>query len=324
MATVPGLLQHSKLETSDRDEARALLDQMYDLDLRRFAAPPETRWEVAISQVIARDFTSADIRVPGVLDVVIRGEDHVIIDTVVSGTAEFTRGQDTGRYRTGDSFIAVTPRGEWVSICQHIGVHAVTLPVSLLADTAFTTDDASSRTWEFSASQPVAGRARAWRQATRFADDLLANPEMVSPMTIGSVGRLLAATALSVFPNTAVTGTTIEDRRDAHPDTLRRAISYIEANPDLDLTVRDISRAAFVTPRAIQLAFRRHMGTTPMAYLRRVRLELARADLQAAVPGDGQTVTSIAARWGYALTSRFAADYKTVYGEYPHVTLRSI
>ncbi|WP_228717474.1 helix-turn-helix transcriptional regulator [Allosaccharopolyspora coralli] len=104
---------------------------------------------------------------------------------------------------------------------------------------------------------------------------------------------------------------------------LRRAVAFIEANPDLDLTLTDIARAANVSPRALQLAFRRHLDTTPMHYLRRVRLDRAHHDLQNAVAGDGTTVTGVAARWGYARPSRFAADYRSAYGEHPHRTLHT-
>ena len=62
---------------------------------------------------------------------------------------------------------------------------------------------------------------------------------------------------------------------------------------------------------------------TPTAYLRRVRLARAHDDLLAAEPGDGTTVTAVAARWGYARPHRFAAAYRQVYGRAPGEVLRS-
>ena len=78
-----------------------------------------------------------------------------------------------------------------------------------------------------------------------------------------------------------------------------------------------------VGPRTLQYAFRRHRDTTPLAYLRRVRLALAREDLVAAEPGDGTTIAEVAARWGYARPGRFADAYRQMYGEPPSQTLRS-
>lgn len=111
------------------------------------------------------------------------------------------------------------------------------------------------------------------------------------------------------------------DRRDAHPATLRRAIAYIDANAGRDLSAVDIASAAHVSVRAVQLAFRQYLDTTPMAYLRRVRLDHAHRELQAAAPGDA-TVTRVAARWGYGQPSSFAAQYRAAYGESPSQTLR--
>ncbi|GGQ85573.1 helix-turn-helix transcriptional regulator [Couchioplanes azureus] len=158
------------------------------------------------------------------------------------------------------------------------------------------------------------------RSVAEVRDSVMAGPGPRSPLVVSTASQYLAARLLDTFPNTAVTTPTAGDRHDAHPDTLRRATSYIEANPDIDLTLADIARAAYVTPRALQLAFRRHLDTTPMAYLRRVRLDRAHEDLRAATAGDGQTIATIAARWGFT-SSRFARRYRAVYGLPPSRTL---
>lgn len=80
---------------------------------------------------------------------------------------------------------------------------------------------------------------------------------------------------------------------------MRRAVAFIEENAHLDITVADIAAAVCVTTRAVQLAFQRHLDTTPTAYLRRARLARAHADLTRASPGDGLTVTAVAYRWGF-------------------------
>ena len=79
--------------------------------------------------------------------------------------------------------------------------------------------------------------------------------------------------------------------------------------------------AANVTIRAVQIAFRRHYGTTPAGYLRRVRLERARQDLLAADPAR-ESVTAVAHRWGFASPGQFTAAYQQAYGVTPDQTLR--
>ncbi|MGV0801958.1 helix-turn-helix transcriptional regulator, partial [Mycolicibacterium elephantis] len=85
----------------------------------------------------------------------------------------------------------------------------------------------------------------------------------------------------------------------------------------------DIARAVNVTPRAVQYMFRRHLETTPLQYLRRLRLHYAHQDLLAA-DRMHDTVTEIAARWGFAHTGRFATLYRQNYGENPNAALREL
>jgi AraC-like DNA-binding protein len=168
---------------------------------------------------------------------------------------------------------------------------------------------------------PAAG-ARWWATRSHVAD-LITSPEAAAaPLVVASATQLLAAVTLATFPNTALTDPTIEDRHDAHPATLRRAMTFIEENAHRDIAIIDIAAAAFVTVRAVQLAFQRHLGVTPLEYMRRVRLDHAHQDLKRACPGDGLTVTAVAYRWGFRSSSRFAAAYREAYGVSPSRTLR--
>ncbi len=67
--------------------------------------------------------------------------------------------------------------------------------------------------------------------------------------------------------------------------------------------------------------FRSHLECTPAAYIRTVRLERCRRDLQAALPGDA-SVTNVAAKWGFHNIGRFARLYRDCFGENPVDTLR--
>ncbi|MFD7817469.1 helix-turn-helix domain-containing protein [Streptomyces sp. NPDC059785] len=90
-----------------------------------------------------------------------------------------------------------------------------------------------------------------------------------------------------------------DDGQDGRPATVRRAVAFIDEHAPRDLSVADIAEAAHVSIRTLQCAFRRHLDTTPMNHLRRVRLAHAHADLLAADPASGVTVTvtAIATRW---------------------------
>jgi transcriptional regulator GlxA family with amidase domain len=108
----------------------------------------------------------------------------------------------------------------------------------------------------------------------------------------------------------------------AQPQTLRRAIAFIHDNAHRDIGLSDIAAAINVTPRSVQYTFRRHLGTTPLEYLRRVRLDRAHRDLQAADPAV-DTVMEIAGRWRFGHLGRFSIAYKKAFGHPPSRTLRA-
>lgn len=107
------------------------------------------------------------------------------------------------------------------------------------------------------------------------------------------------------------------------PAAVREALAIIDARAAEPIGLTEIAGAARLSPRALQVAFRRHLGTTPLGHLRAVRMSRIQADLESARPGDGQTVSAVAHRWGVSQLSRFAHAYKQRYGVSPHETLRS-
>ncbi|GHE93894.1 hypothetical protein GCM10018785_69510 [Streptomyces longispororuber] len=152
-------------------------------------------------------------------------------------------------------------------------------------------------------------------------DVVLADPALADqPLVASTAAQHLAATVLATFPNTALEDPRAVDRNDARPTVLRRALAYIDDHAGEPVTVADIAAAAHITVRALQYAFRRHLDTTPLAHLRRVRLAHAHDDLVAADPRH-TTVTAVAARWGFHHPGRFAAQYRAAYRRHPHQTL---
>ncbi|MEU1180147.1 AraC family transcriptional regulator [Streptomyces sp. NPDC005820] len=105
------------------------------------------------------------------------------------------------------------------------------------------------------------------------------------------------------------------------PLAVRKAMEIIECHAAEPLTVEDVAEAVGVSVRALQEGFRRHVGTTPVSYLREVRLDRVRAELKAAAPGL-VTVTDVAYRWGFFHPGRFAIAYRERFGEHPSQTLR--
>jgi AraC-like DNA-binding protein len=72
--------------------------------------------------------------------------------------------------------------------------------------------------------------------------------------------------------------------------------------------------------RTLEYAFRETFDLTPLAFVRRRRLQAARRDLWRADP-TRTTVTRVALRHGFHHPSRFAAYYRRSFGESPSATL---
>lgn len=103
---------------------------------------------------------------------------------------------------------------------------------------------------------------------------------------------------------------------------VRRAVEAIRDDPAQPFTPTSLARLSGASTRTLHDGFRRHLDTTPMAYLRLVRLQRAHVELRAAEPRT-TTVAAVAHRWGFSHVSRFSEAYRRVYGRAPAATLRS-
>jgi AraC-like DNA-binding protein len=315
------MVRRTEFATADPGELREVIDRIFGSQLQ-LAVPRSRDWQATVSQVDAGYFTSTDTRLPADLTFTHDGHDECfVIDTLLEGGISIERDGTVSRFGPGDTFLGTGPRRHCTVRSRDARIQAIALPQSLLTAVATGVTDHPQPAWKFSSSEPASGGARRWRDMTKYVNGLLADPEAAAaPLIIGSVARLLAATALTVFPNTAITDPAGQDQHEARPDTVRRAVAFIDEHAHDDISIADIAAAALVTVRAVQLAFRRHLDTTPMAYLRRVRLDRAHHDLITADPAS-QTVTAIAYRWGFSNASRFATQYQQAYGIRPSDTL---
>jgi transcriptional regulator GlxA family with amidase domain len=100
------------------------------------------------------------------------------------------------------------------------------------------------------------------------------------------------------------------------------ALRYVQRVEDLfqkkaeeRVTLAEAAVCAGCSVRALQLAFRRCRGTTPMAVLRRIRLEAARAALAGTDPPP--SIREVAAAYRFTNPSRFARLFKEAFGQSP-------
>ena len=175
---------------------------------------------------------------------------------------------------------------------------------------------------DFQATMPTATQAVcSWiTMVSLFAeqafrpDSVLHRPLVGMPFAESLIRGLLLATD---HPYRA---TLDGEETEPPPAAIRAAIEVIEAEADQPLTVSELARRSYVSVRSLQQGFQRQLGTSPMAYLREVRLRRAHQDLLEANPST-VTVASVAYRWGFTNLGRFAAAHTARYQESPLKTL---
>ena len=315
------------MEISDAEDADEFLEDLYGVKLRlsrKFIAHPEapllrhTRTDVgsfAIDEIYSAGYLEAS---PDPLN-------KVVALWPTSGEVSGECDGLSGEAKAGDIALVSQPHLPHHSRAQDVCLTSVVLDQSLVAGVA--TGLPSSQAplpVRFSSFVPTdAQAARLWRNTVSFIKhSVLADDAAPTPLVLGNASRMLAAVTLSTFANMSAASPTAHDRTDAKPVLLRRAMEYMDANATNDIGLADIAEAVHVTPRAVQYMFRRHLETTPLQYLRRLRLHYAHQELLLS-DRMHSTVTGIAARWGFAHTGRFAVLYRQTYGQSPHATLRS-
>lgn len=106
------------------------------------------------------------------------------------------------------------------------------------------------------------------------------------------------------------------------PKYIERAIAFMQANLPSPLTVELVAAEVNVSPRTLQQGFKQFRDTTPMAYLKELRMQAAHRELEWAPPGV--SVSDIGRRWGFVHLGRFAAEYRERFGKAPSGTLKGL
>ena len=111
--------------------------------------------------------------------------------------------------------------------------------------------------------------------------------------------------------------------RQTQSRIVRSAEKYALSHIADHVYVSDLCRAAAVSERTLEGAFKEIMGLGPVAYLIRLRLHRVRQALLGATPGS-TTVSATALDWGFWHFGEFSSAYKDCFGELPSDTLRRV
>lgn len=301
------------------DEARLWLDTVYGTNLHLTGPLGGVRHHRVDHGVVAFDHIRIDASFSFDSDPM----PVLVVVDVLAGTQEWIRDGVADQGRDGDSVLA----SGWDMPYSGNGDHPELRTTSLSAQAlmAAIEDARPDYPWEhitFTSYVPHSPAAGAqWRATVDELSSMLSVDATAEQQDAAAL--LLGHTLLHTFPNNVVVGAT--PARVPHevvvdmPSTVLRAARLIEARACEELSPGDLARACGVTPRALQYAFRKHLGCTPQDYLRRIRLDLARRSLR---DGTSQSVSDAAASHGFFNPGRFASDYRQVFDENPGQTLQ--
>lgn len=160
-----------------------------------------------------------------------------------------------------------------------------------------------------------------WRYVGLLIDELDAlGPQAAKTASVSQLESLLMTSILEVQPHN-YSEALIEPRGAIAPRHVRQVERYIEAHAREPIDLVRLIEVSGVSARTLFDGFQRFRGTSPMAYLRSVRLKGVRDTLLCG--SAGKTVSEIATEWQFFELGRFAGLYRQCYGETPSQTLRS-
>jgi AraC-like DNA-binding protein len=309
----PGV-RRRQIATRDREVAHEHLTAIYPTFTPRPAAPQPFVFEDTVAE--AGGLTSHHLLYGGGLEFAhAESPDRVLALHVVQGRLRLPGPDGEVTLGPGDGYLNPLAAHEG-RVDDGARVLVVALPLSVV-ESAVAGSSPALRTGRV--TQPrLAGD---WAATLWHLHRQLSSPRSVlrHPLPLQAATLHLAASVAVTFP-----GLGGEDARHrggaVMPGAVRRAVEFVDANAQRPISPSEIAEAAGVGVRALQLAFRKHLDTTPHRYLRRVRLEHAHAELCAS-HADRTTVADVAAHWGFLHPGRFSQYHREAFGTWPKDTL---
>src|SRR5581483_9054110 len=96
-------------------------------------------------------------------------------------------------------------------------------------------------------------------------------------------------------------------------------MSWLRGHLSEPVQLETLAQVSGVRPRTLEAHFRTFLGTTPLGWVRRMRLARARQELLNA--DSRTTVTDVALGTGFSQLGRFAGEYRKQFGEPPSATM---
>ena len=248
-----------------------------------------------------------------------RDEDYVRFQFAISGAAQATNGRQTADVDPG--LIVCTPAAAAVTFGQSFRQLVLRINYSSIErDLTALLGVRPKERIVFDLSTPAnAGHAASLHHKIFYrASSIDISPEPVPPQVLREIDQ---ATRLKVL---FAIGNNYSDRLNAPQKSasswqVSQVERWIDENWAQEITIDRLATVSGASARSIFATFKKTRGYTPMAYLKKVRLDAARDSLLIASPSE--TVTGIGLACGFMNLGHFAKAYQFQFGELPSDTL---
>lgn len=245
----------------------------------------------------------------------------MVLTTIRGAARHWSSARTAVETGVGESFLVDTSRTDYQASFNedHLQVN-VTFPHDCLERLylRWAGHPADARLW--ATKLAIGGRTSAWNALLEYCCRCVA--EFPRQVAEGPLGRHLEEMlGMHMLMEWSARAGVPPHPSTPAPRQVLQAEHYMREHARQAPTVGEVAQAVGVSARGLSSAFRHFRSTTPMAFLREVRLDGVRRALIAAP--DGATVASIAEQWGYANLGAFAARFRARFGEYPSALLRS-
>ncbi|MNO88498.1 Regulatory protein PchR [compost metagenome] len=159
-----------------------------------------------------------------------------------------------------------------------------------------------------------------WRMVGHLNDEMHRCRELYDQSVFGhDIERALIKGLLLAQPNNY--SVELRQRLQGNvPHYVHVARRFIEANAQSPICLDDIERASGIPRAKLFEVFRKYLGDSPMAYLKKHRLNCVRQALLE--QPTGRNIAAVAMDWGFTHLGRFSCEYRKLFGEAPSTTLR--
>lgn len=156
----------------------------------------------------------------------------------------------------------------------------------------------------------------AYRHVGGLIDALNGDPKLLYQTGIEDL--LYRLTVMLMRPDIFV-GEALISEAPLQLTTLDQLCRYIELNISKRISMTDLEMISGLSSRTLQYQFKNRFGCSPMRWIAQRRLDACRNRLLKPKPGD--TVTSVALKYGFTNLGNFARLYAGQFDELPSATL---